>query len=70
MKIKENDFLGSLNIESEKDLQKYLMNKWLELLESDKQDHRIIALKELSRYSFPSNVHYQSSISSFFNNED
>lgn len=66
MKTKEKDLIESLGIESEKDLQKYLLNKWFELLESDKQDHRIIALKELSRFSFPSSVYYQSSISSFF----
>ena len=69
MNNKNKDFLGSLRIESEKDLQRYILNKLLEFSESDKPEHRIMALKELSRYSFPSNIHYQSSISSFFNND-
>jgi len=66
MITKNKNYIESLGIESEKDIQKYLLNKWLELLESDKLDHKIIALKELSRISFPSNVYYQSSISVFF----
>jgi len=70
MKNKEINLIESLKINSEKDLQKLIINKWLELLESDKQDHQIIALKELSRFSFPSSVYYQSSISSFFSEKD
>jgi len=66
MKTDNRNFIKALNINSEKDLQKLIINKWLELLESDKKDHQIIALKELSRFSFPSSVYYQSSISSFF----
>gem|GEM_PF-6022090 len=33
-------------------MQKYILRKWLELAESDKIYNSIIALKELSKYSF------------------
>lgn len=62
----KQDYIKTLKINSIRDLQKYILNNLLELVESDKPDLKINALKELSRYSFPSNTYYQSSISNLF----
>jgi hypothetical protein len=45
MDLKKQDFIKSLKIDSKKELQKYILNKWLELAESEKLEHSIIALK-------------------------
>jgi hypothetical protein len=70
MKKDSTDRLKELKIESELILQKYLLNKWLELIESGSDNQKITALKELSRYSFPSNTYYSSPIKKIFSKED
>ncbi|MEO8209740.1 MAG: hypothetical protein ABI840_04200 [bacterium] len=46
------DYLKSLKLNSVTDFRVYIVNKLLELSESDKPDHKITALKELSKLIF------------------
>lgn len=57
MKQKNEDKINELNIESVLDLQRFLLNEWLELITSGNENQKVIALKELSKYSFPSSTY-------------
>jgi hypothetical protein len=70
LKTGNSDKIKELKIGSELNLQRFLLNKWLELIESGSDNQKIIALKELSRYSFPSNTYFSSPIKEIFSKED
>lgn len=51
-KTKQSDILKSLGIESRQDLRQYILSEYLELIQSDKIEIKIQALKEVSKYLF------------------
>jgi len=51
-KTKQSEILNKLGIKSIQDLRQYVLNQYLELIESDKIGIKMQALKEVSRYLF------------------
>ena len=51
----KKDLTKVLKLNSKSDFKKYLLNKWLELLESEKEEIRFNALREMSKLTFSVN---------------
>lgn len=52
VETKKSEILSKLGIESIKDLRQYVLSQYLELIESEKIEIKMQALKEVSRYLF------------------
>jgi hypothetical protein len=51
-KTKQSDILDKLGIESEQDLRQFVLCEYLELIQSEKIEIKMQALKEVSKYLF------------------
>ncbi|HEX2786618.1 MAG TPA: hypothetical protein VHP32_01845 [Ignavibacteria bacterium] len=68
--MEKEDYKKSLNLKTLNDLRKYVLNNWLKIAESDKIEHKIIALKELGKYSFTPSNSFSAGYERIFNNEN